>query len=323
MFDLLSSANFSFNQQTLADSFTFVGRGLHSGLKVVMSVLPAEPDTGYVFIRRDVDAEHGKISGLWHNVVDTHLSTTLGNNLGTRVRTVEHILAALYASGVDNARIVLDSQEVPIADGSSAPFMSIIDKIGKRDQALPRRAVVIRQPFCIREGDKVAQLNPSLQPWMDIEIDFDNPVIGRQYLSLPLNSSVFAEEIASARTFGFKEQLAMLQELGFARGGSINNAILVDDDRVLCRDGLRFTDEFVRHKYLDTVGDLALLGARLLGRFSGKHNGHRLNNLLLNELMSNQECWVCTTLEDAYVNWLELVDGPGKKKLSAALALDD
>lgn len=316
MFDSFFSKTPSFNQHTLKDSFTFVGRGLHSGLKVVMAVLPGEPNTGYQFIRRDVLVSRGNIEARWNTVIDTHLSTTIANNYGVRVSTVEHLLAALHACGIDNAHIVLDAPEVPIIDGSSEAFVSLIEKIGKREQNAPRKALVIRKPVIVGEENRFAAFSVASKPHISVEVNFESAAIGRQKISLPMNRENFVKEIASARTFGFKDQLSTLKKLGFARGGSMQNAVLVDGDEVVNKEGLRYPDEFVRHKYLDTVGDLSLAGATVIGEFTSQSSGHELNNLLLRELMLNEDTWVYTTLEDATKNWARLISSPRMTKVS-------
>lgn len=293
----------SFNQHTLADSFTLIGVGLHSGIKSIMSVLPAEENTGYTFVRRDVDPAHSKISARWNNVIDTRLCTTIGNKMGIRVSTVEHILAALFASGVDNAHIVLDAPEVPIIDGCAAAFVDIINKTGIVEQHAPRRAIVIRKPIEVAHDNKSAALTPSRQTRIDVEINFDNPIIGKQRLILPLSRSVFNLEIAAARTFGFKKQIGFLRDLGFCKGGSDINAIVVDDLGATNQTRLHYANEFVRHKYLDVVGDMALAGAHIIGTYTGRSGGHKINHDLLVELMLNPECWSYHSLEDAVNHW--------------------
>lgn len=293
----------SYFQHTLADSFTCVGRGLHTGLRVVMTVMPADPNTGYVFVRRDVSMTKSEIPARWYMVTDTHLSTTIANNMGVRVSTIEHLIAALHASGVDNARIVLDGPEVPIMDGSALAFVEIIDKISTQIQAEERRAILVRHKVTVAENNKSAVIEPNPVPWFDIEIDFDSEVIGQQKLSLPFNRKVFRNEVAAARTFGFKEQVDTLRELGFAQGSSLSNAILVDGADVVNSEGLHQPDEFVRHKYLDAVGDLALAGGYIIGQFSGHCSGHHLNNTLLRDLMTNADARMYMTLRQAEAFW--------------------
>lgn len=293
----------SYYQHTLADSFTCIGRGLHTGLRVVMTVLPAETGTGYVFTRRDVPLSKSQVPARWYMVTDTHLSTTVSNNMGVRVSTIEHLLAALHACGVDNATIVLDAPEVPIMDGSAAPFVEIIECIGTVQQSAERRAILVRQPVSVTEGSRSAAFEPSPIPWIDMDIDFQSNVIGKQSISMPFNQKVFQKDIASARTFGFEEQVETLKELGFAQGSSLRNAILVSGGEIENEEGLRFEDEFVRHKYLDVVGDMALVGGYIIGRFKGSRSGHHMNNNLLRELMTTDSVRMPMTLRQADAFW--------------------
>jgi len=290
-------------QHTLGESLTFVGRGLHSDCQVIMRILPAEANSGIVFARRDVEAFRAEVPALWHNVIDTRLSTTLGNALGVRVSTVEHLLAALYAGGIDNARIVLDGPEIPVMDGSALPYTTVLQKTGALRQSALRRAILIKKPVIVTEADKYAGFIPSPVPWINIEIDFASLAIGRQRISLPVNLQTFRDQLAPARTFGFDEQISTLRSLGLAKGGSLRNAVLIKDDRVMNEDGLRFPDEFVRHKALDCIGDMALAGARIVGLFKGRRTGHQINSALLRELMIREDAWEYTTLAAAQAYW--------------------
>lgn len=294
-------------QHTINDSFTCIGRGLHSGLKVIMTVMPAEANSGIVFHRRDVEHKRAEIPARWNTVTDTRMSTTIANASGIGVSTIEHLMAALYACGIDNARVILDAPEVPIMDGSAKPFVDLIKKTGKCRLDEPRKAIVISRDINVDEGYKFASLRPARRPQVEFELDFEQAAIGRQQYRGLINESLFDQDLAAARTFGFKDQLQTLQKLGLARGGSLRNAVLVDDDVVINEEGLRFNDEFVRHKVLDAVGDMALIGMPIIGKFSGHCSGHKLNNALLHELMLNEHCWHYTTLEDAENNWEQLV----------------
>ncbi|BCD97869.1 UDP-3-O-acyl-N-acetylglucosamine deacetylase [Marinagarivorans cellulosilyticus] len=277
----------AFYQHTLRDSFSCIGRGLHSGLKVIMRVLPAPANTGYRFIRRDVKGDCNEILAAWYTVSDTHLCTTISNLCGVRVSTIEHLIAALHVCDIDNAIIVLDGPEVPIMDGSAKAFVELIDSVGLQQQAWQRRAIVVKKPLSVREGDKLACLLPYDKPWVKVEIDFEDPCIGRQSISTAIDYATVKRDIACARTFGFGEHINALKDLGFARGGSLENAILVNNGKVVNSSGLRYDNEFVRHKVLDTIGDLALSGAPIIGYFNGKYTGHALNNLLLRKLMAS------------------------------------
>jgi len=286
------------NQKTLKQSITYVGVGLHSGKNVSMTVHPGEVDSGIHFLRKDVPAGEGLIAARWYNVVDTRLSTAIGNEYGYRVDTVEHLMAALRGCGVDNAMIELDGPEVPIMDGSSHPFVSMIERIGTVDQDSARHAIWIQRPIEVREGDKYAIMMPSNTSRITVEIDFKHTAIGSQTMSVELVNEAFHHQVARARTFGFAQQIEALREKGLALGGSLRNAILVDGDRIVNEEGLRFDDEFVRHKILDSLGDLALAGVPILGHYFGRKPGHELNSRLMNTLFEERGSWSYTTVDD-------------------------
>ena len=295
--------NSAYYQHTLNDSFTCVSRGLHTGLKIVMRVTPAEPNSGIVFVRRDVDSRYSEIEANWRNVSDTRMSTTISNSIGIRVSTIEHLMAALYASGIDNARILLDGPEVPIMDGSAVTFVQFINQVGKCQQDAERHVVIIEQAISVSEGNKSAGFLPSPVPWMDLIIDFESSPIGRQTFSSPITSDAFEEELAPARTFGFKEQINTLHKLGLAQGGSLSNAVLIDDNKIVNEEGLRFHDEFVRHKMVDSIGDIALVGSHIVGQFTSVCSGHKLNNALIQKLMANEHAWRFVTMHEAMQHW--------------------
>ena len=297
----------SYYQHTLKDNITCIGRGLHSGLKTIMSIMPAEPNTGYVFMRRDVDSNKAEVQARWYNVTDTRLSTTISNNQGIRVSTIEHLLAALHSCGVDNAHIVIDGPEVPIMDGSAATYVSLIKQVGRTRQTAERRAIVITKPVTVEDKNKSAHLVPAIAPRVDMTIDFDMSVIGKQSMSVSIDEAIFENDIAAARTFGFDEQIETLKKIGLAKGGSFNNAVLIKDNKIVNKEGLRYHNEFVRHKILDCIGDLSLAGAHIVGKFIGESSGHQLNNILLRELMLNEDSWEYTTLQDAEQNWSRIV----------------
>jgi UDP-3-O-[3-hydroxymyristoyl] N-acetylglucosamine deacetylase len=278
-------------QHTLKDSITIIGRGLHSGLQVIMTLMPAKANSGYVFMRRDVAPLRAEVPARWNTVVDTRLSTTVANASGTRVSTIEHLLAALSVCGVHNARIVLDAPEVPIMDGSAAPFVDLVKKVGLQRQTALIQALVIDKPLAIREHDKQVSLVPAAEFSVDMSIDFNDPVIGRQSMNIKVNEELFSQQLAPARTFGFQEQLDTLHKLDLAKGGALNNAVLIKNNKVVNEEGLRFKDEFVRHKILDTLGDISLVGASIIGKFIGRRSGHQLNNQLIRTLMINADCW--------------------------------
>jgi UDP-3-O-[3-hydroxymyristoyl] N-acetylglucosamine deacetylase len=299
-------------QCTIADRVHFIGRGLHSGKPVNMTLLPAPADTGYVFHRLDVTPPHNQVSARWLNVCDTRLSTTIGNTAGVTVQTIEHLMAALTACGIDNCRIDIDGPEVPIMDGSAKPFVEQILATGRRRLPKERMAIVIREPVWVSDGNGKAGLVPFPESWIDMSIDFESAAIGKQRVVMPVTDRHFSDHICAARTFGFAQQIETLKTLGLAKGGSLRNAVLIDKDKVVNPEGLRYKDEFVRHKTLDAIGDLSLLGARIIGCFVGYGSGHRLNNLLLRDLMLKQEHWVFTTLSNAIENWDQIRTGIGE-----------
>ena len=286
------------SQCTTNEIIHYVGIGLHSGHNVSMSLYPAAPNTGICFLRRDVDPEHMLIRASWKNVVDTRLCTVLGNEHGVTISTVEHLLAALRGCGVDNLLIEINGDEVPILDGSCAPLVEMINKAGVVGQRLPRFGIWIERPINVRQGEHYAVLTPSEVPRITVDIEFTNAAIRSQYLSVDMIDKVFAAEIAPARTFGFADELEQLHEQGLALGGSMRNAVLLDDERVINPEGLRFADEFARHKILDCLGDLALAEAPIFGHLYASKPGHRLNNALLREMFANGDAWSRLTYEE-------------------------
>ena len=284
-------------QATLGSAIDCVGVGVHSGQRVALSLRPAAPGTGIVFHRTDLGVD---IPARHDHVVDTRLCTVLAlpGRPEARVGTVEHLMAALFAAGIDNAVIELNGPEVPILDGSAEPFLFLIECAGRQAQSLSRRVIEVCRPVRVAEGDAFAELRPSTAPAsvspgldMALSIDFAAPAIGRQALSLSLDATSFRRELASARTFGLAAEVDQLRAAGLARGGSLENAVVVDHARVLNPNGLRMPDEFVRHKLLDAVGDLALAGGALRGRFVAHRTGHALNNRLLHALFADANAW--------------------------------
>jgi UDP-3-O-[3-hydroxymyristoyl] N-acetylglucosamine deacetylase len=274
----------TWRQRTLKASIGCVGIGLHSGLRVNMTLRPAPVDHGIVFRRTDLGID---IPARFDHVVDTRLATVLGLDDGTaRIGTVEHLMAALAGSLIDNAVIEVDGPELPILDGSAAPYLFLLDCAGSVEQELPRTVIQVR----VSDGDAFAELRPAApgSPGLDMamSIDFSAPAIGRQALSLDLTPDNFRRELARARTFTLAQEIEQMRAAGFALGGSLDNAVVVDEARVLNPAGLRMPDEFARHKLLDAVGDLALAGAQLCGRFIAHRSGHALNNRLLHALFS-------------------------------------
>lgn len=288
----------SVTQRTLAHSISYVGIGLHTGKNVRMTVRPSVANSGINFCRSDIKTTNNLIAAHWSNVIDTTLSTVIANTESISVGTVEHLMAALLGCGVDNALIEIDGPEVPIMDGSAAPFVSVIEKVGTVKQAALRKAIWIHRPVEVRDGDKYSILMPSNTPRITVEIDFENSVIGSQSHSVTLINEAFRHDISRARTFGFASEIKHLKHQGLARGGSLNNAILVDGDRIVNSEGLRYENEFVRHKILDAMGDLALAGVPIIGHLFARKPGHKLNNALIRQLIEIPDAWSYVSIDD-------------------------
>jgi len=278
-------------QRTLKNTIRATGVGLHSGEKVFLTLKPAPVDHGIVFRRVDLEPAV-EILAKAENVGDTTMSTTLMEG-DVRVDTVEHLLSAMAGLGVDNAIVELSAQEVPIMDGSAGPFVFLIQSAGIAEQEAAKKFIRIKDTIEVREGDKIARFVPNTGFKVSFEIDFDHPAFddATSKASLDFSSTSFVKEVSRARTFGFMKDFEYLRSKNLARGGSVNNAIVVDEYRVLNEDGLRYEDEFVKHKILDAVGDLYLLGHSLIGEFIGYKSGHGLNNKLLHELAANPQAW--------------------------------
>ncbi|MGV6826038.1 MAG: UDP-3-O-acyl-N-acetylglucosamine deacetylase [bacterium] len=285
-------------QRTLKNVIRATGVGLHTGEKVYLTLRPAAPDTGIIFRRVDLDSPVD-VKASADNVSDTRLSTTLEKD-GIKISTVEHLLSAFAGLGIDNAYVDVSAPEVPIMDGSAGPFVFLIQSAGIEEQAAPKRFIRIKEAIEVREGDKLARFEPFEGFKVSFGIDFDHPVFTNdmQYATIDFSSTSFVKEVSRARTFGFLREIEMLRENDLALGGSMDNAIVVDDYRVLNDDGLRYEDEFVKHKILDAIGDLYLLGHSLIGAFSGYKSGHALNNKLLNKLLEHPEAWEEVTFEE-------------------------
>ena len=285
-------------QRTLKNTIRATGVGLHSGEKVYMTLRPAAVDTGIVFRRVDLD-EPVDIRACAEKVGDTSLSTTLIQD-GVRVATVEHLLSALAGLGIDNAYVDLSAAEVPIMDGSAGPFVFLVQSAGIEEQSAPKRFVRIKQPVVVRDGDKWARFEPFDGFKVGISIDFNNPLFtsSTSRAEIDFSTTSFVKEVSRARTFGFMKDIEYLRERNLALGGSMDNAIVLDDYRVLNEDGLRYEDEFVKHKILDAIGDLYLLGHSLIGAFYGYKSGHQLNNQLLRELRAQTSAWEEVTFTD-------------------------
>jgi UDP-3-O-[3-hydroxymyristoyl] N-acetylglucosamine deacetylase len=285
-------------QRTLKNVIRATGVGLHSGEKVYMTLRPAAVDTGIVFRRVDF-AEPVEIKATAHNVGDTLLSTTLVQD-DVRVATIEHLLSALAGLGIDNCYIDLSAAEVPIMDGSAGPFVFLIQSAGIEEQSAAKRFVRIKKTITLKDGDRWARFEPFDGFKVGFSIDFNHPAFSKEVsrAEIDFSTTSFVKEVSRARTFGFMKDIEMLRERNLALGGSMDNAIVLDDYRVLNEDGLRYEDEFVKHKILDAIGDLYLLGHSLVGAFYGYKSGHQLNNQLLRTLMADQSAWEEVTFRD-------------------------
>lgn len=287
-------------QYTLAKDIVIDGIGLHSGTAVRLVLRPAPTDRGITFIRTDVTDRDNRIPAKWDRVVDTRLCTVIGNATGVSVGTIEHLMAALRGCGVDNATIELDGPEVPVMDGSSAPFVEAIDATGLAPQFMPRRAVKVLKEITVEENGKFARLTPSDESLFSGTIDFDHPMIGTQSRDVQLVNGNFRHDLANSRTFGFLHEVEAMRKMGLALGGSLDNAIVLNRDGVMNEDGLRHDDEFIRHKLLDAVGDLYLAGGVILGAYSAAKPSHALNNALLRKLFATDGAFeIIEILDDA------------------------
>lgn len=284
-------------QRTLNNTIRATGVGLHSGEKVYLTLKPAPPNTGIVFCRTDLDPVV-EIPALAENVGETTLSTTLIKD-GVRVDTVEHLLSAMAGLGIDNAYVELSAAEVPIMDGSAGPFVFLIQSAGLQDQPVLKKFIRIKRKVLVEDGDKWASFKPFDGFKVSFTIDFDHPVFKNriQKACVDFSSTSFVKEVSRARTFGFMRDIEYLRSKNLALGGSMDNAIVVDDYRILNEDGLRYDDEFVKHKVLDAIGDLYLLGNSLIGEFEGYKSGHGLNNKLLRALIAQEDAWEVATFE--------------------------
>ena len=286
----------SMRQKTLRGVAQCTGVGVHSGEKVTMRLLPADVDTGIVFIRTDLKNGARAIPARWDFVVETQLCTVIGNPHGGKVATIEHLMAALRAADIDNAIVEVDGPEVPVMDGSADSFVFLIEMAGTVQQNAPRREIVVLKPIEVVAGCKRVSLTPSDDTSFSVDISFDKKLIQNQHYDFVLSRAGFKNELSRARTFGFFEDVEKMLKLGFMRGGSLENAVVIKDEQVMNEGGLRFADEFVRHKMLDAIGDLSLAGAPIRGHFSGTCTGHAMNNKLLHALFADASAW---TMVDA------------------------
>ncbi|MFL2568890.1 MAG: UDP-3-O-acyl-N-acetylglucosamine deacetylase [Gammaproteobacteria bacterium] len=284
-------------QRTLSSKIRASGVGLHTGKKISLTLKPAPSNSGIVFKRTDI--ESAPIKASLENVFDTRLSTSLSNN-EIKISTVEHLLSALAGIGIDNAIIELDGPEVPIMDGSARPFVFMIQSAGIQEQSAAKKFIKIKKTIEVKQGEKWAKIEPFDGFKVAFTIDFDHPAFSEtsQSSEIDFSSVSYLSQVSRARTFGFAKDIELLRKNNLALGGSVNNAIVIDDYKVVNEEGVRFQDEFVKHKILDAIGDLYLLGHGLIGSFSAYKSGHHLNNLLLRELINNVHAWEEVTIDN-------------------------
>ena len=284
---MIANSNISSNQQTIRKSFSLNGIGLHSGKKVKITVEPAKVNNGIKFIRTDLTKDN-IVPALWSNVSSTNLCTTISNEKGVSVSTIEHLMSSLSGMHIDNANILINNLEVPIMDGSSLPFVEELENSGMEIQEIPRKIISVKKEIFVSNKDSYAKIAPNKQFSIDFEIDFESQLVSKQACQLQLINGNYKTDVSSARTFGFEKDVDYLQANGLALGGSLDNAVVVGEKDILNKEGLRFNDEFVRHKILDSIGDLYLAGKPIQGYFYGSKSGHFLNNQLLRELFSDK-----------------------------------
>jgi UDP-3-O-[3-hydroxymyristoyl] N-acetylglucosamine deacetylase len=294
----------SFNQRTISAPISCHGVGLHSGAKVTLTLLPAREDHGVVFARTDLPGKP-VIPARSQYVVDTSLATTVGKD-GAKLGTVEHLLSAISGLGVDNLRVEVDGPEVPIMDGSAAPFAALIRSAGVRVQEAPKSFVVIKKPVTVVDGDKEATLGPARSFKVSCTIDFKHPLITDQSFELDFSDHSFSKEISRARTFGFLRDVETMKRMGLARGGSLENAIVVDEYNILNPEPLRFPNEFVRHKILDCIGDMALFGRPVIGHLRVHKSGHALNHKLVEKVLADPTSFLVVEAHKRDVERLDL-----------------
>jgi UDP-3-O-[3-hydroxymyristoyl] N-acetylglucosamine deacetylase len=286
-------------QTTLREQVSISGIGVHSGSPVTVTIHPAEADTGVVFLRCGNGCKDRELAATYRSVTATEFATVLGDQDGPAVSTTEHVLAALSGLGVDNVIIEVDGPEVPIMDGSAAPFVEAIDQAGIAGLSAPRRYIRVLKPVQVKANGCYGELRPHPRGLrIETEIEFDHPLIGRQQVALDVEPSGFRRELARARTFGFMRDVTKLWSAGYALGASFENTVVIAEDRVLNTEGVRFADEFVRHKAVDAIGDLALAGAPLVGAYRSVRGGHKLNHAVLAALMADSTAWAIAELEE-------------------------
>lgn len=288
-------------QLSIARAVKGVGIGLHKGEPIEITLEPLEANSGIVFFRSDLNVSYKAEP---NKVINTKLATVIGDEKGY-VSTIEHLMSAINAYGIDNICIVLNANEAPVMDGSSISFCMMLDEAGIKELDAPKKIMVIKKPIEIRDGDKFVRLTPTKEPRISYTIKFDNEVIGEQYYSFEFSKKNYIEEIARARTFGLLKDVKALRAMNLGLGGSLENTIIVDENKIINPEGLRFKDEFVRHKILDAIGDLTLLGYRVYGDYISYAGSHHLNHLLTKEVLKNKDCYEVVSLEKEYAKSYE------------------
>jgi UDP-3-O-[3-hydroxymyristoyl] N-acetylglucosamine deacetylase len=288
-------------QTTLRDDATVAGIGVHSGAPANLTLHPAEANTGIVFLRSGSGGHPDReLCANYRSVTATEFATVLGDHNGPAVSTTEHVLAALHGCGVDNVIVEVDGPEVPIMDGSAAPFVTAIDQAGIVALSAQRRCIQVLKTVRVSKGECYGELRPHLRGLrLETEIEFDHPLIGRQTVAMDVEPEAFRRDLARARTFGFMRDVSKLWSAGYALGASLDNTVVIAEDRVLNAEGIRFPDEFVRHKAVDAIGDLALAGAPLIGAYRSVRGGHKLNHAVLTALMADRSAWAYVEMPEA------------------------
>ena len=279
------------SQKTINSKVSCNSVGLHSGAQVKMSLLPAPSNHGIVFRRVDLENGKNEIKALYENVVTTNLGTTIANEHGAKVATIEHLMAAIWGCGIDNLIVELDGPEIPIMDGSSEPFVFLIECAGISMQEEPRRIIEITKKIRVEDKDKFVEIEPAKDFSIDLTIDFSSKQIQQQKFDYHSTFTSFKNDICRARTFCFKHEIDYMHSMGLAKGGSLNNAIVIDNDKIVNEGGLRYHDEFVRHKTLDFIGDMYLAGYFIIGHFRASKSGHGINNAFLRKLFAEKDSW--------------------------------
>jgi len=279
------------SQKTINSKISCNSIGLHSGTNVSMTLCPAPCDSGIIFKRTDVEEGKGFIKADYRNVVATNLGTTIANEFGVKISTIEHLMAAIWGCGIDNLVVELDGAEIPIMDGSSEPFVFLIECAGVNIQDQPRRIIEVIKKVRVEEKDKFIEVEPAREFSLDLHIDFNHKQIREQRFDYNSIATSFKNDICRARTFGFKNEIDQMNQMGLAKGGSLDNAILIDDEGVVNKGGLRYEDELVRHKTLDFIGDIYLAGHYIIGHFKASKAGHGINNKMLHTLLKDESAW--------------------------------